>query len=161
MKAKPEIIDALQEVLTKELTGINQYFLHYKMAANWGYAGLAKKEYEESMDEMRHADKILDRMLFLEGVPNMTRYEKIKPGRDAKQMIEADLALEMRALKTLRDSIAITFDHGDHVTRELFEHILQDEEMHVDWLEAQLEKIDTIGFELWLAHLQGDEDGAG
>ena len=127
MKAKPGILKALQEVLTKELTGINQYFLHSKMCSNWGYGRLAKKSWDESMDEMRHADKVIDRMLFLEGAPNMTRYDKIHTGKDPKAMIEADLALEMGALTVLRDGIATCLEQADHATRELFEHILKDE----------------------------------
>jgi len=150
MKAKPGILDALQDVLTKELTGINQYFIHSKMCTNWGYDLLAKFQWSESMDEMRHADKIIDRMLFLDGEPNMTRYEKIAAGKDAKAMLKADLGLELNALETLQQAIATTFEQNDHVTRELFEHILADEESHVDWLEAQLEQIETMGIENWL-----------
>lgn len=161
MKAKPGILEALQDVLTKELTGINQYFIHSKMSTNWGYDRLAKFEWDESMDEMRHADKIIDRMLLLEGDPNMTRYEKIKAGKDPKQMLEADLGLELRAIKTLQESIAVTLEQGDHVTRELFEHILMDEEQHVDWLETQLSKIEDMGIENWLAYQQGDSAPAG
>jgi bacterioferritin len=150
MKAKPGILDALQNVLSKELTGINQYFIHSKMCANWGYDLLAKFQWDESMDEMRHADKLIDRMLFLDGAPNMTRYDKIVPGQDAKSMIATDLGLELSAITTLQESIAVTFEQNDHVTRELFETILGDEESHVDWLEAQLEQIGTMGIENWL-----------
>lgn len=160
MKAKPGILDALQEVLTKELTGINQYFLHSKMAKDWGYDRLAKHQWDESMDEMRHADKIMDRMLFLEGMPNMARYEKIVAGDDPADMLKKDLALEKRACKTLRESIATCMKEEDHVTRELFEHILVDEESHMDWLETQLDKIDEIGIQNWLAHQQFADGGA-
>jgi len=158
MKAKPGILKALQDVLTKELTGINQYFLHSKLCSNWGYGRLAKKSWDESMDEMRHADKVMDRMLFLEGDPNMTRYDKINAGKDVRGIIESDLALEMGALKVLRTGIAICLEQEDHATRELFEHILVDEEEHVDWLEAQLEKIDTIGIENYLTSHQFTEE---
>ena len=154
MKAKPGILDALQDVLTKELTGINQYFIHSKMCSNWGYDRLAKFQWDESMDEMRHADKLIDRMLLLEGSPNMTRYEKVHTVKDPAPMIKSDLALEMGAIETLKDSIATTFEQNDHVSRELFEHILADEEEHVDWLEAQLGKIDDMGVENWLATQQ-------
>jgi bacterioferritin len=159
MKAKPGILDALQDVLTKELTGINQYFIHSKMCTNWGYNRLAKHQWDESMDEMRHADKIIDRMLMLDGSPNMTRYDKISAGKDPKKMLEADLALEMGALKTLRAAIAVSFEQNDHTTRELFETILADEEGHVDWLEAHLGKIEDMGLENWLASQQYGEDG--
>lgn len=159
MKAKPGILDALQDVLTKELTGINQYFIHSKMCTNWGYNRLAKHQWDESMDEMRHADKIIDRMLLLEGSPNMTRYDKVHAGKDPKKMLESDLALEMGALKTLREGIAVTFEQNDHVTRELFEVILADEEGHVDWLEGHLGKIEAMGVENWLASQQYGEDG--
>ncbi len=154
MKAKPGILDALQDVLTKELTGINQYFIHSKMCSNWGYGRLAKKQWDESMEEMRHADKIIDRMLLLDGKPNMTRYDKVHSGKDPKDMLQNDLALEMKAIKTLQDSIAVTFEQGDHVSRELLEHVLADEEEHVDWLEGELGKIDAMGVENWLATQQ-------
>jgi bacterioferritin len=159
MKAKPGILDALQDVLTKELTGINQYFIHSKMCTNWGYNRLAKHQWDESMDEMRHADKLIDRMLLLDGDPNMTRYEKVHAGKDCKKMLESDLSLEMGAIKTLRASIAVTFEQNDHVTRELFEHILADEEGHVDWLEGNLGKIESMGIENWLATQQYGEEG--
>ena len=160
MKGHDDILAALQAVLTMELTGINQYFLHSKLAKNWGYARLAKFQWDESMDEMRHADRLMDRMLFLEGTPNMTRYEKVKVGKGAREMLEADLALEHRALEVLRQGIETAFKHHDHGTRELFEHILVDEEEHVDWLETQLAKIEQLGLERWLAFQQfeGDKD---
>lgn len=154
MKAKPGILKALQDVLTKELTGINQYFLHSKLCSNWGYGRLAKKNWDESMDEMRHADKVMDRMLFLEGEPNMTRYDKVVMGKDVRGIMESDLALEMAALKVLRAGISTCMEQEDHATRELFEHILVDEEEHVDWLEAQLDKIDTMGIENYLSSHQ-------
>lgn len=154
MKAKPGILKALQDVLTKELTGINQYFLHSKLCSNWGYGRLAKKSWDESMDEMRHADKVMDRMLFLEGEPNMTRYDKVVMGKDVRAILESDLALEMAALKVLRSGISTCMEQEDHATRELFEHILVDEEEHVDWIEAQLEKIDTMGIQNYLASHQ-------
>ena len=160
MKAKPGVLKALQDVLTKELTGINQYFLHSKLCSNWGYGRLAKKNWDESMDEMRHADKVMDRMLFLEGEPNMTRYDKVVMGKDVRGIMESDLALEMAALKVLRAGISTCMEQEDHATRELFEHILVDEEEHVDWLEAQLDKIDAMGIENYLASHQfgGDEN---
>ncbi len=159
MQAKPGILDALQEVLTQELTGINQYFLHSRMCTNQGYHRLAKRQHDESMEEMRHADKLIERMLMLEGVPNMSRYEKVQAGRTPVDMLKHDLELEKRAVAVLQTSLAVTFDAGDHVTRELFEHILADEEEHIDWLEAELAKIEAMGVENWLASQQyGDAD---
>lgn len=159
MNAKPGILDALQEVLTKELTGINQYFLHARMCKNQGYHRLAKHMYEESMEEMRHADKLIERMLMLEGAPNMSRYEKVLAGATPLDMLRNDLDLEQRAVAVLHDSIQVGFDSSDHVTRELFEHILADEEEHIDWIEAQLAKIEAMGLENWLASQQyGDAD---
>ena len=154
MKGHDDVIAALQQVLTMELTGINQYFLHSKLAKNWGYARLAKVQWDESMDEMRHADRVIDRMLFLDAAPNMGRYEKIVIGKTAKSMLENDLGLEMQALDVLRRGIATCNKHHDHGTRELFEHVLVDEEEHVDWLETQLAKIAQLGLEQWLAHQQ-------
>jgi bacterioferritin len=154
MKAPPEVIQALQNVLMMELTGINQYFLHSKMAKSWGYARLAKFEWDESMDEMRHADKIIDRILFLEGHPNMSKYDKIAVGKDVKAMLSSDLALEHRAMDVLKESLATAFQHNDHGSRELFEHILVNEEEHIDWLETQLGKIEELGLPQWLAHQQ-------
>jgi len=158
MKGHDDILEALQKVLTMELTGINQYFLHSKMAKNWGYDRLAKFQWDESMDEMRHADKLMDRLLFLEGSPNMHKYHKIGVGDDCKAMLKADMALELRAIDTLKDGIDACFTHRDHASRELLEHILVDEEEHVDWLEAQLDKIEEIGLDRWLGHMQW-EDG--
>lgn len=154
MKGHEEVIAVLQQVLTMELTGINQYFLHSKLAKNWGYGRLAKFQWDESMDEMRHADRILDRMLFLEGAPNMARYEKIVIGKDAKAMLESDLALEFKALEVLRQGIETCNRLHDHGSRELLEHVLVDEEEHVDWIETQLGKIEQLGLQQWLAHMQ-------
>lgn len=154
MKGHDEVIAVLQQVLTMELTGINQYFLHSKLAKNWGYGRLAKFQWDESMDEMRHADRILDRMLFLEGAPNMARYEKIAIGKDAQAMLESDLALEFKALEVLRQGIETCIRHHDHGSRELLEHVLMDEEEHVDWIETQLGKIAQLGLQQWLAHMQ-------
>jgi len=154
MKGHEDVIAVLQQVLTMELTGINQYFLHAKLAKNWGYGRLSKFEWDESMDEMRHADRVIDRMLFLDGAPNMARYEKITIGKDAKAMLEADLALEFKALDVLRKGIDTCTRHHDHGTRELLEHVLVDEEEHVDWIETQLAKIGQLGLEQWLAHQQ-------
>ncbi len=161
MKAQPEILEALQNVLTMELTGINQYFLHSKMAKNWGYLRLAKFQWDESMDEMRHADKLIDRILFLDGHPNMSKYEKIGVGKDVKAMLVSDLALEYRAMEVLAESLKTAFKHHDTGSRELFEHIVIDEEEHIDWLETQLAKIEELGLQQWLAHQQYGEASKG
>ncbi len=158
MKTSPDILAALQHVLTMELTGINQYFLHSKMAKAWGYGRVAKFEWDESMDEMRHADKLIDRILFFDGAPNMSKYEKIAVGKDVKAMLASDLALEYRAIDVLKESLAACFQHNDHGTRELFEHILVDEEEHIDWLETQLAKIEELGLPQWLAHQQFEDE---
>ena len=161
MKGHAEVLECLQQVLTLELTGINQYFIHSKLAKNWGWLKLAGFEWAESMDEMRHADKIIDRMLFLEGAPNMARYEKILVGKDPKAMLESDLALEMKAHEIQRKAIETANKLHDHGTRELLEHILLNEEEHIDWLETQLGKIEAIGLQQWLAHQQfGDPEKA-
>ena len=158
MKGHAEVLEVLQKVLTLELTGINQYFLHSKLAKNWGYARLAKFEWDESMDEMRHADKIIDRMLFLEGDPNMARYEKIIVGKDAKSALQNDLSLEMKAHDVQRKALEVCVRNHDHVTREMLEEILMNEEEHIDWLETQLAKIEELGVQHWLAHQQFGEE---
>ena len=151
MKGNPKIIKLLNEMLKAELTAINQYFVHAKMCANWGYQGLAETISKESIDEMKHADRLVERILFLEGTPNMTDYFKITVGGNVKAQFENDLALEHAAIPRLNDGIRTCLQEGDSGTRELFEHILVDEEEHTDWLEAQLHMIKEIGYENYLA----------
>lgn len=151
MKGNDKVLKALNESLKAELTAINQYFLHASMCHNWGYQRLAKKNREESISEMKHAEKLLERILFLEGAPNMTDLHAIKIGANVKQQLESDLALEIRAVTQLNDAIRLATDAGDNASRELFEEILVDEEEHVDYLEAQLGMIKEIGLELYLA----------
>ena len=151
MQGDQRIIDLLNQVLRKELTGINQYFIHSRMCKNWGYAVLAKVSNTEALEEMKHADKLIERILFLEGTPNLSDYDRILVGAAVKQQIENDLALEMGALAVLRPGIALCLEKHDHATRELLEHILEDEERHVDWLEAQRHKIQEVGYEAYLA----------
>ena len=158
MKGHADVLEALQQVLTLELTGINQYFIHSKLAKNWGYARLAKFEWDESLDEMKHADKVIDRMLFLDGAPNLSRYDKIIVGKDAKGCLESDLALELKAHDVQRKALETCNRHHDHGTRELLEHILVNEEEHIDWLETQLGKIQELGLQHWLAHQQFEAD---
>ena len=151
MQGDPRIIDLLNQVLRKELTGINQYFIHSRMCKNWGYAVLAKHAYDESIDEMKHADKIIERVLFLDGVPNLSDYDPILIGPDVRQQLTNDLSLEMAALRVLRPGVQLCLEVGDHASRELLEHIVEDEERHVDWIEAQLHKIQEVGYQGYLA----------
>lgn len=151
MKGDPQVIEALNAILTSELTAINQYFIHHRMCANWGYQRLSAQKRKESVDEMRHADRVIDRILFLEGVPNMQRLSSVKVGENPLEQHELDLALELDAVARLRDAIALTLARGDHGTRELLEAILKDEEAGIDWLEAQLHIIKQIGLDKYLA----------
>ncbi len=151
MQGHPQIIELLNSVLRKELTGINQYFVHAKMCENWGYKVLAKVIHDEAQDEMKHADKIIDRILFLDGTPNMSSYDRIMIGGNVRQQLESDLALEMAALQVLTPGVKLCIELGDTGSRELLEHIIIDEEHHVDWIEAQLHKIGELGYENYLA----------
>ncbi len=151
MKGDAQVIEVLNDVLTAELTAINQYFVHSKMCANWGYPRLAKKKWDESIEEMKHADEIIERILFLEGVPNMQRLNPVKVGEDPVEQHTLDLAMEMAAHKRLNEGIALCVAKGDNGTRELLEDILKAEESGIDWLEAQLHLIKEIGKENYLA----------
>ena len=151
MQGHPQIIELLNSVLRKELTGINQYFVHAKMCENWGYKVLAKVIHDEAIDEMKHADKIIDRVLFLDGTPNMSSYDRIMIGANVRQQLENDLALEMAALQVLTPGVKLCLELGDTGSRELLEHIIIDEEHHVDWIEAQLHMIGELGYENYLA----------
>ena len=151
MQADPEIIEKLNEVLTAELTAINQYFLHGKMQSNWGYKKLGEHSREESIDEMRHADTITDRILYFDGVPNYQRLSPLRIGENVVEQFEADLALEVEAVKRLNEGVELAVSKGDHGTRHLFEEILVHEEEHVDWIETQLETIRQIGLENYLS----------
>jgi bacterioferritin len=151
MKGSDKVIELLNEVLTAELTAINQYFIHAKMCSNWGYKRLGKKIFDESIDEMKHADKLIERILFLEGVPNVQRYWKVNVGETVREQFELDLKLEYDAIARLRDGIATCRSEKDEVTRDMFEHILESEEEHTDWLETQLELIKQVGEQNYLA----------
>ena len=151
MQGDLKVIDLLNEVLKAELTAINQYFCHGEMCENWGYNKLASYIRKEAIDEMRHAEKLIERLLFLEGVPNMADMFPIKIGQDVKTQFENDLALELAALPRLNGAIDASVAAGDNGSRELFEKILVDEEEHVDWLEAQLGMIEQMGIGIYLA----------
>lgn len=148
MKAQdPKIIEHLNAVLKNELTAINQYFLHSRMLKDWGLVELGEHEYKESVDEMKHADALIERILFLDGLPNLQDLGRLKIGEDVEEILRCDLALEMEAMDPLRESVAYAESVGDYVSRELFESILESEEEHVDWLETQLGLIDKTGIQ--------------
>ena len=146
----PAIIDHLNRVLKNELTAINQYFLHSRMLKDWGLKELGEYEYGESIDEMKHADRLIERTLFLDGLPNLQDLGRLRIGENVEEMLRCDLALEMEAMPPLRDSVAYAESIGDYVSRELFESILESEEEHVDWLETQIELIEKVGIQNYL-----------
>jgi bacterioferritin len=150
-KTDAQVITALNDVLTAELTAINQYFIHAKMCADWGYDRLHQTIRAESIDEMKHAEQIIERLLYLGGVPNLQRMGKVNVGETVLEQFTIDLALENQAIPRLIDGIDLCTEKRDHGTRLLFERILEGEEEHVDWLEAQLELIDQMGIENYLA----------
>ncbi len=151
MQGNAHVIDALNRALTIELTAINQYFVQSKMCKNWGFEKLAKKHFVESIGEMKHAEKLIDRILFLEGVPEIARYDVIRVGTDVKEQFEFDLALETSGVKAYNEAMTLATQVKDNGSRELMAGILTDSEEHVDWLEAQLHIIGAVGIERYLA----------
>ena len=147
MKGDKKIVQYLNNVLKNELTAINQYFLHARMLDDWGVTRLGKKEYQESIEEMQHADKLIQRILFLEGLPNLQELNKLLLGQDVKEVLECDLKLEYNACPELREAIKHAESVGDYPSRELFRDILADEEDHIDYLETQLDLVQRIGAE--------------
>jgi bacterioferritin len=147
----PEVLELLNEVLTAELTAVNQYFVHARMCENWGYERLWKKIRDESIGEMKHADKLVARVLFLGGLPNLQRYGKVNVGESVPEMFRLDLQVELDSVKTLNEGIALCRNLGDNGSRELLEAILVDSEQHVDWIEAQLELMKQLGDANYLA----------
>ena len=156
MKGDAKVIEHLNKALYNELTAINQYFLHAKMLKNWGFKALADHEHHESIDEMKHADALIERILFLEGLPNLQQLGKLLIGEDPKEILECDLKLEHAAVPDLRAAIAHCEQVGDYASRELFVSILESEEEHIDWIETQLGLIERLGLE---RYLQGKIEG--
>ncbi|MFC0679831.1 bacterioferritin [Lysobacter korlensis] len=150
MKGDPKVIEFLNRALYNELTAINQYFLHAKMLKNWGFKELADHEYHESIDEMKHADKLSDRILFLDGLPNFQALGKLRIGENVRELLGCDLALEHDALPVLREAITYCESVGDFVSRKLFADILESEEEHIDWIETQLALMDRLGDQVYL-----------
>lgn len=150
MKGSQAIIDALNTVLTKELTAINQYFLHARMLQNWGLDKLGRLEYKASIDEMKHADELIKRILFLEGLPNLQKLDRLRIGQTVQEVMEADLEVENEAIPHLKKCIKLAESEADYVTRDLFLHILASEEEHVDWLETQVGLVKQVGIQNYI-----------
>ena len=150
MKGNPKVLSYLNQALTEELTAINQYFLHAEMCENWHYGRLADHIKKESIDEMKHAEALIERILFLDGTPHMTETLAINVGSNVREQLESDLKLEIEAVAMYNEAIKVARDEGDDASRELFARLLKDDEGHVDWLEAQVYQIKEIGYERYL-----------
>ncbi len=158
MKGDPKVIDYLNKALKLELTTVNQYFLHARMFRNWGFLGLAKTEYDESIDEMKHADELIERILFLEGLPNVQDLDKVYIGETVKECLELDLRAEHRAHPLYKEAIAYFESNRDFVSREILARILKSEEEHIDFLETQIELIGRLGEQLYMQAQLKKED---
>ena len=150
MKGNPQVLTLLNDVLTAELTAINQYFLHARLCGHWGYKRLEEKVRKESIDEMKHADELIDRILYLDGLPNLQKLGKVNVGQTVPEQFQLDLQVEMEAVKRLNDAIEMCRSVGDNGSRALLEKILREEESHIDWLETQLELVEQVGPENYM-----------
>ena len=150
MQGNPKVIALLNEALKEELTAINQYFLHAEMCENWHYNKLGDYIKKQSIDEMKHAEVLIERILFLDGTPNLTELMQLSVGKNVREQLESDLKLEIGAVGMYNNAVKVCRDEGDNASRELFERLLKDEEEHVDWLEAQLHQIKELGYERYL-----------
>jgi bacterioferritin len=151
MKGNPKVISALQEALREELTAINQYFLHAEMCENWHYSKLGDFIKKQSIDEMKHAEELIERILFLDGTPSLTEPMRLTIGKDVRSQLQSDLQLELSAVTLYNKAVKTSQEQSDNASRELFERLLRDEEKHVDWIEAQLHQIEEIGYERYLS----------
>jgi bacterioferritin len=151
MQGNPKVIALLNEALKEELTAINQYFLHAEMCENWHYSKLADYIKKQSIDEMKHAEALIERILFLDGTPNLTELMQLSVGKNVREQLDSDLKLEIAAVGMYNQAVKICRDEGDNASRELFERLLKNEEEHVDWLEAQLYQIKELGYERYLS----------
>jgi bacterioferritin len=156
MKGDPNVIKLLNDQLTNELTAINQYFLHSRIYRHWGFEKLGKKEYEESIGEMKHADQLIERILMLDGLPNLQALHKLMIGENVPEILNCDLQLELISQKTVKEGIALCEQSRDYVSRDLFQHILDDTEEHIDWLETQIELVEQVGLQNYLQSQMGD-----
>ena len=156
MKGNPKVIEQLNRALREELTAINQYFVHAEMCENWGYTKLSRYIKKQSIDEMKHAESLMERILFLDGTPSMEPLA-LTIGKNVKEMIQSDLKLEIDATEMYNEAVRIAFENKDNGTRDLFVDLLKDEEEHVDWLEAQLHQIEEVGYERYLTMQTGEE----
>lgn len=157
MQGNPKVIAKLQDALREELTAISQYFMHAEMCENWGYKKLSKFIKKQSIDEMKHAEELIERILFLEGTPNLTDLLPLNIGPNVKAQLENDLKLEINACAMYNEAVRLARDEGDNASRELFERLLRDEEQHVDWLEVQVHQINEVGYERYLSRQIPDE----
>jgi bacterioferritin len=157
MKGNPKVIAELNRALKEELMAINQYFLHAEMCENWGYKKLSTYIKKQSIDEMRHAESLIERILFLDGIPSLTDPMQLSIGSNVKQQLESDLKLEIAAVALYNNAVKVARDEGDNASRELFERLLKNEEEHIDWLEAQVHQIQEMGYERYLGQQIADE----
>ncbi|MEM7619490.1 MAG: bacterioferritin [Pseudomonadota bacterium] len=161
MKGNKKVVEYLNKALRHELTAVNQYWLHYRLLDDWGYSKLAKKQREESIEEMEHADKLVERILFLEGLPNMQNLDALMIGQNLKEVLECDLKAEYSAHQLYSEAREVCNEHKDYISMSLFEELIKDEEGHIDWLETQLELIKNIGVENYGAlqtHAAGENE---